>query len=145
MSELIIRQANLKDLKPLTDLYEKLTRDQNTYDRVYQLVPEPDFQKLVNGFLSSGNNLFFLAEQAGRIVGFIRLNIYYGNNLQRLQSKGLEPIWKKFTPRRILRKALILFLAWMERPFETPQIFQPLRAGYIADLFVETQARNQGI
>lgn len=145
MPELRIRSADLTDLKVLTDLYEKLIREQTAFDQFHQLLPKPDFEKLVQGFLSGGNNQFFLAEQNGKILGFIRLNIYLGNNLERLRSSAPEPSWKRFTPRRIVRKILVRVLSWLEKPLETPPLLAQRRIGYIADLYVLPEARRQKI
>ncbi len=143
--EIKIRPAESGELEVLADLYEKLTRDQAAYDQAAKLQTNADFKTLVQGFLQSGNNKFFLAELDGKPAGFIRLNIYSGPNLEKVDPEAAKPPWKKFTPRRALRKILVLILDWLEKPLDTPMLFEQLRLGYIADMFVEAEARKKGL
>ncbi len=144
MPETKIRPATLDDLPALSGLFELLMRGQMAYDRLAEIFPEADFEKLVRGFLSAGNNKILLALRGESAIGFIRLNIYSGTGIKRLQSPSRNTLLERLGPRRVARKILGSLLARLEPPLAPPSIFKPQRTGYIADLFVEEQNRKAG-
>jgi len=144
-SEITIRTAQLTDLEELSELYEKLMREQMAFDRFAQILDSADFQKLVFSYLTSGKSKFFLAEKNREILGFIRLSIYSGAKLERVDTLKPELVWKKFYPRRILRKILSWLLNRIEKSIDSSLIFRQLRVGYIADMFIKQEARERGV
>lgn len=140
-----IRSAELRDLKELSELYENLMREQMAFDRFARISENADFQKFAISHLESGNSKFFLAEKNGKILGFIRLNIYSGANLERVEAKKTRLVLKKLSPRRILRKILRELLVRIEKSSDAPVMFHQLRAGYIADMFIRKEEREKGI
>jgi len=144
MAQAEIRTADSDDLEAITLLFEKLIRDQGTYETFFKLAPNPDFKKLARSYLASGNNLILLAEQDQTVIGFIRLNVYNGAQLEQVTPPRKELTGSRFTPRRILRKIFSVILNRLEKPDPFPEMFISVRTGYIADLYVLPENRKQG-
>jgi ribosomal protein S18 acetylase RimI-like enzyme len=145
MTEATIRQAYPEDLNLITLLFEALIRDQMSYEPFFKLVDRPEFRGLCKAYLAGGNNLFFIAEAQGRPVGFIRLNVYHGAELERVTIVDSQLSESRYMPRRVIRRILSVLLNLVQKPDPFVNMFEPVRTGYIADLYVAPGSRKLGI
>jgi ribosomal protein S18 acetylase RimI-like enzyme len=144
MAEINIREAGEQDCQSLAGLFERHLKEQAQYDPLFKPAPGFSPEALVKLFFESGNHKFFVAQQEGGIVGFIRLNIFNGSQIVALQPASENQFWKRLTPLRIVRKMGATLLAWAEPKVSAPPVAQDYQAGLIADLYVLPDCRRQG-
>lgn len=94
-------------------------------------------------------NHIFLAVADGKVVGFARLGILYGNGLIPLQTrvKRSEMNYLKRVPVIVLgklRDRLNYWISRLENRRSISQMALPIKRGYIADFFVLPEYRRKG-
>jgi len=145
MSEITIRPPDLADLKILSQLYELIKKELAGLIRLSSLSPDADFEKWISACLRGGNNKFFLAQKDQEPIGFIQLNIYRGSRLEPLALSPEERKWGRFNFAQLPLKIMVKIFRLAKKLFQTPNIYTEKRFGYIANIYVKPEFRNQGV
>ncbi len=146
MSAWQIREAGEADLPALAGLFAAHLAEQGTWNPLYPDTRNPDFDGL--SFLkrawAAGVEQFRVAEEAGRLLGFIRFSLSRGGAPQSPRGRRGP---RSFGGRRLLRLAATALRDLAERWPEPSQLGRdPVSGyGYIADLYLLPERRREGI
>ena len=145
MSGWIIREAGEADLPALAELFAAHMAEQGTWNPLYADTRNPDFDSL--NFLTrtwaAGVEQLRVAEEDGRLLGFIRFNITGGAPHPPRDRRGPRP----WSGRRLLRLAADRLSRLAARWPETTRLgLDPVSGyGYVADLYLLPERRRQGL
>jgi|GEM_PF-1669765 len=145
MSAITIRAPNLADRKVLGQLYELMSKELAGLTRFSSLSPNADFEKVMSVYLKTGNNKFFLAQKDQEPIGFIQLNIYRGSSIEPLKLSPEEKFRGMFNFAPLMLKMMAKISRLVKKPFQPPAIYTGKRVGYITNIYVKPEFRNQGV
>jgi len=141
-----VREAVAADLPALAELFSAHMAEQEAWNPLYAGTRNPAFDSL--SFLTqawaAGADQFRVAEEAERLLGFIRFSIAGGGPPRPPRGRRGLRTWSW---RRLLRMAASLLRRLAERWPEPTQLgHAPVSGyGYIADLYLIPDRRRQGI
>ncbi len=120
-----VRLASNSDLEAISDLYKKEMSFHEQFDPLFALSKEFNGVIYFSRFIENPENLILVAEETGKIIGYIHIRILK-EKAQKNKSK-----WAKFKKE------------WLGGKKTSPRF--NIRWGYVADCFVESKYRQQGI
>lgn len=144
-----IRESHLEDSMSLADLFSAHLDEQCAMDKanIRQLAFNP--RDFIEAMLNPKLNKFLAAWDGGRMIGFIRLGILYGEGLlpldkrvNRLRSSYLRRLPVSLLKR--LQNSVGGIIARIERLGTPFSMLQPQTVGYIADLYIIKEYRHKG-
>ena len=83
----MIREVQLADAKTYLDLMEALDQESTymLFEPGERKQTQPEFENLLNEFITSQNKVLFVAEEEGVLVGFVEVN---GEDLRRIRHRA---------------------------------------------------------
>ena len=83
----MIREVQLADAKTYLDLMEALDQESTymLFEPGERKQTHPEFENLLNEFITSQNKVLFVAEEEGVLVGFVEVN---GEDLRRIRHRA---------------------------------------------------------
>lgn len=148
--EIQIRPVTLDDLKIVGEMFTAHLMEQNSIDKYAAPNPAFDPALFIEAMMNPPVNRILLPIADGKIVGFARLGVLYGEGLLPLGGKP------KRTKSNYIKRLPVIILGKIRgiidriiMKFETRKTISvmglPVRRGYIADFYLEPRYRQKGI